>query len=139
MGKKQQQGISGNPAKAAAQRSGAEPVPARTPSGSAKAKTSETRSPARARFERASAPAILFLNRLPRWAFPVAMGLLLLAGMLVPSPVVGGLLLVVLVIVLGWLLALSWPLLGMPQRLLRLVVVLGIALVTFGKFTGRFG
>jgi hypothetical protein len=67
------------------------------------------------------------------------MGLLLLAGMLVPSPVVGGLLLVVLVIVLGWLLALSWPLLGMPQRLLRLVVVLGIALVTFGKFTGRFG
>ncbi len=167
MSKKQQRGVSGNPARAAAQRSGAEPIPdrgtgsgkgagsgpgkgagkgagagpdraGRKPTGSGPAAGAAT-SPARARFERASAPVILFLNRLPRWVFPVGMGLLLLAGMLVPSTLVGGLLLVLLVVALGWLLALSWPLLGTPQRVLRLLVVVGIALIAYGRFTGRFG
>lgn len=84
-----------------------------------------------------SAPLILFLSQLPRWAFPLLMALLLIAGLMVPWGWVGGLLLLVLVAVLAWLTALSWPLLSLPGRLLRLITIGAAVAVAFARFTGR--
>ena len=137
MAKKQRQGVSGNPARAAQGSSGGSGAGAK---GAGKGAASAERRPgARAAFERASAPVLLFLSRLPRWVFPVVLAAILLTGMLIPSPVIGGILLSLIVIALGWLVALSWPLLSVPSRLLRLLVVGGLLLVVFGKFSGRFG
>ena len=143
MAKKQRQGVSGNPAKAAQGLSGGSGAGGRSGSaaqgGAKKAASTERRPGARAAFERASAPVLLFLSRLPRWVFPVVLAAILLTGMLIPSPVIGGILLSLIVIALGWLVALSWPLLSLPSRLLRLLVVGGLVLVVYGKFSGRFG
>jgi hypothetical protein len=137
MAKKQRQGVSGNPARAAQGSSGGSGAGAK---GAGKGAASAERRPgARAAFERASAPVLLFLSRLPRWVFPVVLAAILLTGMLIPSPVIGGILLSFIVLALGWLVALSWPLLSVPSRLLRLLVVGGLALVVYGKFSGRFG
>ena len=91
----------------------------------------------RQRFERASTPAILTLARLPRWAFPLLMAVLLLAGLMVSVAWVGGILLSLLVLALIWLTALSWPALTVAGRLLRLVTICAAAAVAFARLTGR--
>jgi hypothetical protein len=76
--------------------------------------------------ERRSAPALLALQRLPRWVVPVLMVLPLGAGMLIhgwPSLICLG----ALVVFLGWLTYLSWPVIYGRGRLLR-VLVLGLLL-----------
>lgn len=72
-------------------------------------------------FERASLPALTFLNGLPRFVPFLGILVLALAGILLPSP--GWLLLVVVIVVLLWILALAWPRLSGAERLMRLAVV----------------
>ena len=72
-------------------------------------------------FERASLPALTYLNGLPRFVPFLGILVLSLAGILLPSP--GWLLLVVVILVLVWILALAWPRLTGAERLMRLAVV----------------
>ncbi len=71
--------------------------------------------------ERASLPALTYLNGLPRFVPFLGILVLSLAGILLPSP--GWLLLVVVILVLVWILALAWPRLTGAERLMRLAVV----------------
>ena len=71
-------------------------------------------------FERASLPALTYLNGLPRFVPFLGILVLSLAGILLPSP--GWLLLVVVILVLVWILALAWPRLTGAERLMRLAV-----------------
>jgi len=91
----------------------------------------------RRRFEARSAPFLAYLAQQPRWLFPLIMAALLLAGLMVPVPWVGGLLLLVLVVVLVWLTVLSWPVLSGAGRLLRLITILAALAVAAMRFTGQ--
>ena len=120
--KKGGQRQSGNPAK----RTG---NPATSPTGGSYT--------ARQKFEQRSAPAIFVLSRMPRWAFPILMAIVLVAGLMVPIPWVGGLLLLVLVAFLIWLTALSWPMLTTSGRILRVITILAALAVAYARFTAR--
>jgi hypothetical protein len=114
----QSPGRSGDPARRAAHE-GTGGVP---PSGSA------SRSAGRTRLERASAPFLVALTRVPRWLVAVLMAGLLVAGLAVAGPV-GAVLLLVLAAFLGWLLAVSWPVLPRSSQVVRLLVVAAVVAV----------
>lgn len=82
-----------------------------------------TSRPRRAALERASTPLLHRLARLPRWIVAALMAVLVVTGLAVTGPL-GAACLVVLAVFLGWLLALSWPVIGAAARTLRLGVVL---------------
>ena len=74
---------------------------------------------------------LLWLHQLPRWLAPVLAVALLVAGFAVKGWG-GGIALVGLAAVLGWLATISWPRLSAQARLLRVIVcgcVLVIAIV----------
>jgi hypothetical protein len=72
-------------------------------------------------FERASLPAVRYLNGLPRLVpFLVVLALIVL-GVFLPSP--AWILIGVAAVLLAWLLALAWPRLTAAERLMRLAVV----------------
>lgn len=104
------------------------PRPQRVPTGPA--------TPARQKLEQSSVGPLNRLKRLPRWTIPALMGLLLLGGLLIPSPL-AGLLLIVLASFLAWLVALSWPVLPAGARWLRLVVVVVVAAAAVWRLSGR--
>jgi hypothetical protein len=85
----------------------------------------------RSRVEHASAPWVERMNAVPR---AVALGVLILilaVGILAPSPWSGIAFLLVTAFV-GWLLFLTWQRLTLPERLMRvavLVLALAVALV----------
>lgn len=97
-----------------------------------------TREAARRRsaLERASAPILMRLHNSPRWAFPLFTGLLLFAGLVVPSPAASALFLGLLLLLLGWLVALSWSLLSWVARLMRLAVLGGLAMIVVSRLQG---
>lgn len=115
---------SGTPAKGGAPRSG----PGRPPATGA-----------RASLERASYPILLRLRAIPRWIMVVLPGVLLFAGLVMPASLawLGGLLLALVGVFLGWLLLLSWPVLGQSSRLLRLIVIVAVFGIAFLKAMGR--
>lgn len=86
----------------------------------------------RSRLEHASAPWVERLNTVPR---PVGLGVLvvlLVVGVLAPRPWSGIAFLVVSAFV-GWLLFLTWQRLTLPERLMRLaVLVLALAVAVVG-------
>src|SRR5437870_3373111 len=65
--------------------------------------------PVRRAVSRHSATALATLGRLPRLAVPVFLGVLLLAGLAAP-PVIGAVCLAAVLLFVGWLGYLSWPL-----------------------------
>lgn len=81
-------------------------------------------------FERASLPAVTWLSGLPRVVPFLAVLALVVAGILVPG--VGWVLITVVALLLLWILALAWPRLTLPERLMRsaVVVMLGAIAVT---------
>ena len=81
-----------------------------------------------------SAPALLFIHRLPKFAFPLFTAALLLGGLWVAQDFVGGGLLLCLGLLLMWLVALSWQLLAWPARITRVVLLV----LVFGYAAGRF-
>ncbi|HET7399142.1 MAG TPA: DUF6703 family protein [Intrasporangium sp.] len=77
----------------------------------------------RSRVEHASVPLVERMHRVPR---ALAVGVLVVivgAGVLAPSPW-GGVALLLLGAFLGWLLFLTWQRLALPERLLRIAVLL---------------
>jgi hypothetical protein len=77
-------------------------------------------------------PLVVLLSGLPR-AVPFLVVATLLVGGLLAQGVVGGVLLLVLALLLGTLLALSWPALQPGPRVLRVAVVgvVAVRAVTF--------
>ena len=78
-----------------------------------------------------SAPILLFIHSLPRVVFPLFTAAILLVGLFTTNSALGGSLLLLLGLILGWLVALSWSLLAPTARVVRslmLVVVFGYAL-----------
>jgi hypothetical protein len=64
---------------------------------------------------------------------------LLFAGLAMPTSFawLGALLLALVGVFLGWLLVLSWPVLGASSKLLRLIVILAVFGIAFLKAMGR--
>jgi hypothetical protein len=76
---------------------------------------------------------LVVLSRLPRvLPFLVIFGLLL-AGLVLEN-VAGGVLLLALAVLLGWLLYLAWPVLQPPRRFVRLAVVLLVVASAVPRF-----
>lgn len=90
------------------------------------------------KFEKWSAPVLLFIHGLPTWAFPLFTATLLLTGLFVTNGLVGGILLILLGIVLGWLVALSWRLLAPTARVIRILMLLVTFLYAAGRISGRY-
>lgn len=104
------------------------PRPQRVPNG--------PKTPARQRLEAASVTPLLRLRALPRWFVPVALGLFLLAGLFISSAW-AGLFLLVVAAFLGWLTALSWPVLQPGARWIRAAVVVVVAIAAIWRVTGH--
>ncbi len=83
-----------------------------------------------------SAPILLFIHSLPRVVFPLFTAALLLGGLFAKNSTIGGVLLLSVGLILGWLIALSWQLLTPTARVVRSLVLF----VTFGyAFSRIFG
>jgi hypothetical protein len=91
---------------------------------------------ARAVLERASIKPLVIMHSLPTWLVPVLLAVLLLAGLALPWRW-AGLILLVPALFLGWLLALSWPLVSASGRLLRVLVVVAILGAAVMRLGGR--
>lgn len=90
--------------------------------------------------ERASIPVLTRLLALPRWIIVVAMGAFLFLGLIQTGNLawLGGIFLLIVGGFLGWLLALSWPVLTPGRRATRLIVVAAVIGIAALKFLGRF-
>jgi len=77
--------------------------------------------------ERASAPVLLWLSARPKFLIPVLSAALLLGGLAAPLAI-GVPLLVLLLVLVGWLSYLSWPVVQGAQKAVRLATV-GLVLV----------
>jgi hypothetical protein len=86
-------------------------------------------SAARQAAERRSARPLMYLHQLPAWIAPLVLVGLLIAGLAVKGPG-GGVALLGVAAVLGWLASLSWPQLsvtGRAGRVLAVLLILGLA------------
>lgn len=108
--------------------------------GAAPIPVDPAKSPARQRFERLSLPLLMALQSAPRWIVVVLLAVALFLGLIQTGPLawVGTLLLLVVAAFLGWLLALSWPVLKPTSRALRLLVVVVLVGIAVLKAIGRF-
>jgi hypothetical protein len=86
-------------------------------------------------FERASLPAVQWLNGLPRLVPFLVILALVVAGIFLPPP--GWLLLAVVALLLLWILALAWPRLSAAERLMRLAVVAVIVAILITQAVPR--
>jgi hypothetical protein len=88
-------------------------------------------SAARQEVARLSAPVLRWLSQRPKVLLPVLSVALLVGGLALP-PAVGAPLLVALLLIVAWLVYLSWPVVEGPARLIRLVLLglLVVALVS---------
>jgi len=82
-------------------------------------------------FERLSAPVVVLLAKMPKWALLIAVLALTMGGLLLEN-VIGGVLLLVLAAFAAWLAVLGWPRITPLGRVLRLLVV---GLVLYAAFT----
>ncbi|GAA2037032.1 hypothetical protein GCM10009740_30800 [Terrabacter terrae] len=81
----------------------------------------------RSRLEHASAPWVERLNTVPRPVGLVLLVALIVAGVVAPRPW-GGIAFLVVAAFVGWLLFLTWQRLTLPERLMRVaVLVLAVA------------
>lgn len=79
----------------------------------------------------------MILHRMPSVIVPILMGVLLVAGLALPWAA-AGLLLLVVGVFLGWLLALSWPVISWPGRIIRGLAVLALLAMTVLRLLGKF-
>jgi hypothetical protein len=94
----------------------------------------------RAALERRSYPLLVSLTRVPRWLLVVFMAVCMVTGLMLDDSLawLGALLLAVVAFFLGWLLALSWPIIGTNSRVLRLLTVVALLGIAVMKLIGRF-
>lgn len=93
----------------------------------------------RAALNRYSAPLLIRMHALPRWLVPTGLALLMLIGFFVGGSWawVGTLALVVVTAFIGWLFALSWPVLTFGGRVARAIVTSSLVGITYLKATGQ--
>ncbi len=109
-----------------ARRQPARPQPAREPAGA-------PASPSlRAKVEQRSAPVLAWLSLRPRLLLPGLVLVLLLASGALPAAV-GAVCLLLVLVVVGWLSYLSWPVLPARARSLRVLVLLMMAGLAVGR------
>ena len=126
-----------HPARRPQQRNARRPHPQPAAAGRPAAQRPAAASSRRRGFEVRSAPLLATIHRLPRWIMPLALAAVLVLGLILPSPL-AGLLLLLVAAFLGWLLALSWPLVDGRGRVVRLAVVAGLVVVAVLRLAGRF-
>jgi hypothetical protein len=90
----------------------------------------------RPQLEKASMPVLMRLTRVPRWLLVVGLALCLFLGLVLPVSWIGGILLLIVSFFLGWLLALSWPVLNGQSKFLRTLIVIVVVLLALFKFVG---
>ncbi len=97
-------------------------------------------SPRRAAFERKSFPVLARVTAAPRWLLIIGLGSSLLLGLIFTDAWawLGGIFLLFVAAFLGWLLALSWPLLSSGRRFIRILVVGALVGMSILKFGGSF-
>jgi len=90
--------------------------------------------------ERFSYPILLTMQRVPRWLVVILMATCLFLGLIQSGGLswLGGILLLLVAVFLGWLVVLSWPVISPGSRILRVVVVAAIVGIAILKFIGRF-
>ena len=91
-----------------------------------------TTTPLRRTIERRSAPLLLTLRGLPKWALFLAVLAAALGGLFAPAPV-GAALLALVALVIGWLSYLAWPVLAPPERAVRAAVPLIVLVAAVGR------
>lgn len=91
-------------------------------------------SPTRQGIERRSAVPLAYLYRLPRWAPPIALTALFIAGLALGG-LGGAVLLLVLTAVLGWLAYLSWPALSAQSRVMRVAAAAVLIAIAIAQVT----
>ena len=89
----------------------------------------------RGEVERTSAGLLVWLSARPRWFVPVLSVVLLLGGLFAP-PGLGVPLLLLLVVFIGWLSYLSWPVVAGVQRVVRLATIGLVLAAVAGKLSG---
>jgi len=92
----------------------------------------------RPQLEKASMPVLMRLTRVPRWLLVVTIALCLFLGLVMPRSLswLGGILLLIVAFFLGWLLALSWPVINGQSKFLRVLIVIVVVLLALFKFVG---
>jgi hypothetical protein len=97
-------------------------------------------SPRRAAFERKSFPVLARVTAAPRWLLVVGLGSSLLLGLVLSDSWawLGAIFLLFVAAFLGWLLALSWPLLSSGRRFMRILVVGALVGLSILKLGGSF-
>jgi hypothetical protein len=86
-------------------------------------------------FERASLPALTFLSGLPRFVpFVVILGLVV-TGLFIPGW--GWVLIAFVVLLLTWIALLAWPRLTMPERLMRVAVIVMMGAIAITQAVPR--
>ena len=86
-------------------------------------------------FERASLQALTYISSLPRFVPFLAILGLVIAGLLIPGW--GWVLIVLVVLLLAWIGALAWPRLSMPERMMRVAVVVMMAAIAITQAVPR--
>ena len=86
--------------------------------------------------EKVSAPILLKLHSWPRYVFPLLLGSVLVAGLFFSNPLISSALLGLVSLTLLWLVALSWPLLTSPQRLIRTLLIAALIFYAISRATG---
>ncbi len=94
-------------------------------------------SPSRRTLEQRSRPWLVRLNAVPRPLLMLVVTAVMALGLFVHGPV-GGILLLLLGLFLGWLLALSWPAIQPVQRGVRMFVTALVLVWGVGKMFGHF-
>ena len=103
------------------------------------AQPSKPSSARRSALETKSYPLLFTLQRVPRWVMVIVPALLLFVGLVQTGGLawLGGVMLLLVAVFLGWLLVLSWPVLSVGSRTLRLVTVVAVIGIAVFKFMGR--
>ena len=89
-------------------------------------------SAARQEVARLSAPVLRWLSQRPKVLLPLVSVALLIGGLAL-RPAIGVPLLVALLLVVAWLVYLSWPVVAGPARLIRLVLLGMLAAAVIGR------
>lgn len=121
--------------------------PKRQPSGNqsrssngASNRPSDAGQSGRRQLERRSYPILVSLTQVPRWLLVVFMAVCMVTGLMLSDGLawLGAILLLVVAFFLAWLLALSWPLLSVNSKVLRLITVVALIGIAVLKVMGRF-
>ncbi len=105
-------------------------VPGKPPAGSV-----ASESPLRTAVAERSRGLVVWLSRQPQFLIPIVMLVLVVAGLAAPV-VVAVVALVAVLLFIGWLAFLSWPVLGLGHRAIRLAMIVVIVGTLVGRIAG---